>query len=451
MKKTNKQIKVSRLFWKFASVFLILGAGLLVIGALQVRNLSSMQEITEDYLAGQEANNSMREASDFLTEKARSFAASGNEDAARAFFEEVNETKRREKALKDLGELAVGREETRLTEQLANAVNDSYRLAEIETYAMRLAAEGYGSSRDLIDDCFPDVELSAEDLALTKEEQIAKAIDMVFNEQYEKMKSDIIDNVQRSSAKLTDKTRARQADSYKITARYSRFEYLLVVLMLVAIFSMMIVNSLMIVSPLRKGINFIRDHEPLPVKGAEEYAYLAETYNGILETTKKQNKALSYEATHDEITGIYNRKMFETVREELKDSDIALLLLDVDLFKGINDRYGHQTGDLVLKTTADILLDCFRAEDYVCRIGGDEFAVIMVSMKPELEYVVRNKIEMLRKKIAHAEDIPEVTVSIGVAYSHDDSPEEDLFRKADRALYTAKENGRNGFAFYKGE
>jgi len=98
---------VSRLFWKFASVFLILGAGLLVIGALQVRNLSSMQEITEDYLAGQEANNSMREASDFLTEKARSFAASGNEDAARAFFEEVNETKRREKALKDLyGEFA---------------------------------------------------------------------------------------------------------------------------------------------------------------------------------------------------------------------------------------------------------------------------------------------------------------------------------------------------------
>ena len=168
----------------------------------------------------------------------------------------------------------------------------------------------------------------------------------------------------------------------------------------------------------------------------------------MLETTKKQNKALSYEATHDAVTGIYNRKMFETVRERMKDSDIALLLLDVDLFKGINDQYGHQTGDLVLKTTADILLDCFRAEDYVCRIGGDEFAVIMVSMKPELEYVVRNKIELLRSRIAEVKDIPEVTVSIGVAYSHDDSPEEDLFRKADRALYTAKENGRNGFAFY---
>ena len=86
MKKTKKQIKVSSLFWKFASLFLVLGAGLLIFGVLQVRNLSNMQEITEDYLAGQEAINSMREASDFLTEKARSFAVSGNEDAARAFF-----------------------------------------------------------------------------------------------------------------------------------------------------------------------------------------------------------------------------------------------------------------------------------------------------------------------------------------------------------------------------
>lgn len=448
MKKTKKQIKVSSLFWKFASLFLVLGAGLLIFGVLQVRNLSNMQEITEDYLAGQEAINSMREASDFLTEKARSFAVSGNEDAARAFFEEVNETKRRDKALEDLGELAVGKEETKLTEQLANAQKESYRLAEIETYAMRLAAEGHGSDQALIDDCFPDVELSAEDLALSGEEQIKKATDMVFNENYEQIKSDIIENVQRSSMKLTEKTRARQADSYESTARYSRFEYLMVVFMLSAIFGMMIAYSLMVVSPLRKGVNYIKENEPLPVGGAAEYSYLAETYNGMLETTKKQNKALSYEATHDAVTGIYNRKMFETVRERMKDSDIALLLLDVDLFKGINDQYGHQTGDLVLKTTADILLDCFRAEDYVCRIGGDEFAVIMVSMKPELEYVVRNKIELLRSRIAETKDIPEVTVSIGVAYSHDGSPEEDLFRKADRALYTAKENGRNGFAFY---
>ena len=398
MKKTKKQIKVSSLFWKFASLFLVLGAGLLIFGVLQVRNLSNMQEITEDYLAGQEAINSMREASDFLTEKARSFAVSGNEDAARAFFAEVNETKRRDKAL--------------------------------------------------IDDCFPDVELSAEDLALSGEEQIKKATDMVFNENYEQIKSDIIENVQRSSMKLTEKTRARQADSYESTARYSRFEYLMVVFMLSAIFGMMIAYSLMVVSPLRKGVNYIKENEPLPVGGAAEYSYLAETYNGMLETTKKQNKALSYEATHDAVTGIYNRKMFETVRERMKDSDIALLLLDVDLFKGINDRYGHQTGDLVLKTTADILLDCFRAEDYVCRIGGDEFAVIMVSMNPELEYVERNKIELLRSRIAETKDIPEVTVSIGVAYSQGDSSGEDLFRKADRALYTAKENGRNGFAFY---
>ena len=440
MKKTKKQIKVSSLFWKFASLFLVLGAGLLIFGVLQVRNLSNMQEITEDSLAP----------------VAKALSSKLGKDVK--FISDYNVTGSDATAAVDAmadGDVILlqntrfrGKEETKLTEQLANAQRESYRLAEIETYAMRLAAEGHGSNQALIDDCFPDVELSAEDLALSGEEQIKKATDMVFNENYEQIKSDIIENVQRSSMKLTEKTRARQADSYESTARYSRFEYLMVVFMLSAIFGMMIAYSLMVVSPLRKGVNYIKDNEPLPIGGAAEYSYLAETYNGMLETTKKQNKALSYEATHDAVTGIYNRKMFETVRERMKDSDIALLLLDVDLFKGINDQYGHQTGDLVLKTTADILLDCFRAEDYVCRIGGDEFAVIMVSMKPELEYVVRNKIELLRSRIAETKDIPEVTVSIGVAYSHDGSPEEDLFRKADRALYTAKENGRNGFAFY---
>ena len=149
MARGKEQIKISRLFKRFAAMFLILGAGLLVFGILQVRNLAGMQAITEDYLAGQEAISSMRDASDFLTEKSRSFTVSGNTESARDFFKEVNDTKRREKALKTIDEIATGKEETKLAEQLADAASESNRLAEIETYAMRLAAEGHGTDRVL--------------------------------------------------------------------------------------------------------------------------------------------------------------------------------------------------------------------------------------------------------------------------------------------------------------
>lgn len=448
MARGKKQIKISRLFKRFAAMFLILGAGLLVFGILQVRNLAGMQAITEDYLAGQEAISSMRDASDFLTEKSRSFTVSGNTESARDFFKEVNDTKRREKALKTIDEIATGKEETKLAEQLADAASESNRLAEIETYAMRLAAEGHGTDREFIDEFFSDVVLSEEDLALSAAEQVEKARGMVFDERYEKLKTSVLDNVAKSTEKLTEKTKARQADSYQTTARYTRFEYLLTVIMLGVIFAMMIMNSLLVVSPIRRGTDYIKNNEKLPVDGAQEYTYLAEAYNSMLEKTEKQTRDLSYEATHDAVTGIYNRKMFDIRREELDGRDVALLLIDIDLFKGVNDKHGHQTGDLVLKTVAGILQTCFRTEDYVCRIGGDEFAVLMVSMKPELEHVVRDKIAQLQSKLVEEDSIPEVTLSIGVAYSQEGDPEKDIFRKADQALYKAKENGRNGFVFY---
>lgn len=448
MDKTKKRIRISRLFWRFAVMFLILGTGMLVTGVLQGRNLSGMQAVTEDNLAGQEAIGSMRDASDYLTEKSRAYTVSGDTEAAQAFFEEVNETKRRDKALATLEEIADGKEEAKLTDQLANAVSESNRLAEVEKYAMRLAAEGYGADRQFIDEYFSDIVLSQEDLSLTGAEQVEKARGMVFDKRYEEMKTSILDNVSKSTEKLTEKTRSRQEESYRITSLCTRVEYLLIIIMLGVIFAMMIMNSMLIVQPIRRGAGFIRDNEKLPVDGAQEYAYLAEAYNGMLEKTEKHAQDLSYEATHDAVTGIYNRKMFEIRREELRGRDIALLLIDVDLFKGINDLHGHQVGDLVLKTVANILQACFRAEDYVCRIGGDEFAVLMVSMRPELEHVVRDKIALLQRKLEKEDSIPDVTVSIGVAYSPDEDAKGDIFRKADQALYKAKERGRNGFAFY---
>ena len=93
----------------------------------------------------------------------------------------------------------------------------------------------------------------------------------------------------------------------------------------------------------------------------------------------------------------------------------------------------------------------FRSIDYVCRIGGDEFSVIMVDVTSSLKYTIEDKIKYVSEELAKVEsEVPAVTLSIGVAFSDQENPGESIFKDADKALHHVKENGRNGYAFYNG-
>ena len=117
----------------------------------------------------------------------------------------------------------------------------------------------------------------------------------------------------------------------------------------------------------------------------------------------------------------------------------------MDVFKQINDTCGHDTGDRILKRVAALLHTTFRSTDYVCRIGGDEFAVIMVDMSRELYYTITDKIAEINGLLAVPEDgLPAVSLSAGVAFSDENGFCGSLFRAADSALYTAKAHGRCG-------
>ena len=138
----------------------------------------------------------------------------------------------------------------------------------------------------------------------------------------------------------------------------------------------------------------------------------------------------------------------EEYRAYVTDETFAMLIIDVDHFKEVNDTYGHEAGDEVLKKVAAALKSSFRLEDCICRIGGDEFAVLMRQMEPTLKSIVREKIDRVQEKMQLRDDLPRATLSIGVAFTDDEGPEENLFKKADKALYSIKEHGRDGFAFY---
>ena len=121
----------------------------------------------------------------------------------------------------------------------------------------------------------------------------------------------------------------------------------------------------------------------------------------------------------------------------------------MDTFKSVNDTCGHAVGDRILKRVASLLQGTFRSIDYVCRIGGDEFAIIMVDMTRELYYTITDKIDELNCQLAAGEEgLPAVSLSVGVAFSNPNGLTEALFKEADHALYCTKEHGRRGCNLY---
>ena len=227
-----------------------------------------------------------------------------------------------------------------------------------------------------------------------------------------------------------------------------RQEVLTVLLLGVTLMTILSV-AFLILWPMREYISRIRDYKLLRMRGAYELRYLAEAYNLIYEENQKHNDALRYQVEHDHLTGLYNRGAFEKIRNEYAGGDAALMLIDVDKFKDVNDIYGHDVGDRVLQKVSGLLAQGFRASDYPCRIGGDEFAVIMTETTPELRGIILDKLEQVKSGLRDTSDgLPEATLSIGVAFSSDCKPGQDLFKLADAALYRIKERGRNGCAFY---
>ncbi len=158
-------------------------------------------------------------------------------------------------------------------------------------------------------------------------------------------------------------------------------------------------------------------------------------------------------ALHDALTGLYNRGNFdERLQDEMNrtlryGTHVSILMLDIDLFKKVNDTYGHQAGDAVLKSIADTISNSIRKNDYPARYGGEEFSVILPETdQPEaIELAERIRVAIEHKEFRISQrDTIHLTISIGVGSSSERiiSPEL-LIQAADGALYNAKENGRN--------
>ncbi|HBL26768.1 MAG TPA: hypothetical protein DD490_08035 [Acidobacteria bacterium] len=181
----------------------------------------------------------------------------------------------------------------------------------------------------------------------------------------------------------------------------------------------------------------------------------------LLEEERKQLLAASEQiehlAYHDALTGLPNRNLFldhlrlAVALAAREGRQVAVLFLDLDRFKTINDSLGHATGDELLRTIADRLRACLRQGDTIARLGGDEFTVLLpeISTEPDAARVAEKLLDRIRQPLLLQDREIVVTGSIGLSrFPRDGQEPEELVKKADVAMYQAKQLGRDGYQIY---
>lgn len=200
--------------------------------------------------------------------------------------------------------------------------------------------------------------------------------------------------------------------------------------------------------------------EWLSISKASNSKYNEEFYIAIftdITTLKEADKKLYYYANHDILTGLANRVQFESnlkmtielcKRRKIK---AGLMFIDLDKFKEVNDTFGHSIGDTMLITVAKKIEQTIRKEDFIARIGGDEFVLIIKDIKldEDLAKLAQKINEKIKEPITIGEKVFFMSLSIGIAIYPDHALEsEDLVKYADAAMYEVKEQGRDGYSIY---
>jgi diguanylate cyclase (GGDEF)-like protein len=175
--------------------------------------------------------------------------------------------------------------------------------------------------------------------------------------------------------------------------------------------------------------------------------------NDVVLESRALQRLYKQHAMTDGLTGLYNRRWFDQVyprmfeRSRQEKTPFSLVMLDIDFFKKFNDTYGHQAGDYALFMMGQVLKTHFRPTDIAARYGGEEFVVVMPHTTQEEALAaserVRLVVSQMELELPEGKKIPPITISLGIATLRDEEHPEVLHKKADEALYQAKNEGRN--------
>ena len=434
-------------------IFLItvgIGGMLALISSECTRQFQNLQDETERFIQCENALQQMQAGSDYLEKQVSQYVQTGQYIHMDFYLKEIRETQRYEKACDYLQQEFGG---TTAIKPLESAVAYEEKLREQECYIMRLMAEVSFADEALWPEEIRGIALTPEDAALEQEQKQERALEILSGHAYKILRTNEDNYIVGAKQALGQQTRNNQNHAQTVFRDvYLKFETGVAVLIVLVLLICIILWKL-VIAPLKMYGKSIVKGEIFPVVGARELQELATTYNKVYQENLVAQKLIRHEAEHDALTDALNRGAFDKILSiyEQGDSRFAMIMVDVDVFKQVNDTYGHSVGDKILVKVADNLQREFRSIDYICRIGGDEFAIIMVDVGSDLKEVVREKIAQVNENLSNPTDgLPAVSLSVGVAFSDRENPGDSIFKDADKALYKVKNSGRNNCGFYEG-
>ena len=396
-------------------------------------------------IACHDAANALRQESDELTLYINSYLSNPEDESLFRYYSIIDQKLREQ----ELDKAARYQVDCTLLQQALSLSNE---LAERERHAFALIKKSNGTL-DSAPQQVRQYPFSEAELAASPEECVRIAHQLIHGTEYNRYKHyiyDKIDAFEQSVASSAENELLSETNSIsKATKHMHRVSVVGNILIILAAYLL----YRMVTVVMKNYIHSILKREYVIPKGTSELKYLGNVFNEYITLQKKAQSELQKKAQLDALTQTANRRgLEEFMSRKLSAPDAygALILLDLDNFKQINDTYGHDAGDEVLVCLAQSVKAKLRNQDFIGRFGGDEFILWINAVNEQNADRIRDWIPHLGEDLALSDGTkPNVTVSAGVVFCKSGDTYEKAFRHADQALYEKKRSGKHGCMIYR--
>ena len=353
--------------------------------------------------------------------------------------------KRREKAVDGLSSSSEEK-------YLIKAKQNSDELEEKDIHIMKLVVRAQNIESRYVPLKIQQFELPENERYMSSSAKTDLAKNMLYSRDYNDTRTRMITNINEYSNRVLNRENSKLQENEDDMRTHIQYQQILCIAVIVVIIFIGILLYKMVINVLYNYVKFILNNNPLTPAGVFELRYLADAYNENWEKKEKNEQRLTRQAKYDALTGIFNRGALEQyIRDRLQEEEWngAFILIDVDKFKSVNDNYGHEMGDKILKLVSYMLVHSFRKDDVVGRLGGDEFAIWISYLPKEHLHYITERFDVINQQLTSPDvSFPSISLSVGITLCQKGDDFKSVYNRADKALYYVKEHGRCGYRVY---